>query len=60
VIGSIGWITGTSCEHPGACYPTRVALTCAADETYAWSCGRCRFSGRCRPIRRENEGVWRR
>jgi hypothetical protein len=45
VIGSIGWITGTSCEHPGVCYPTRVALTCAADETYAWSCVAVGFPG---------------
>ncbi len=33
MIGSIGWIKGTSCEYRRACYPTRAALTCAADET---------------------------
>ena len=32
MIGSTGWITGTSCERPEACYPTR-----PADETYAFT-----------------------
>jgi hypothetical protein len=43
VIGSTGWIAGTSCERLEACYPTRVALTYPTDKAFAWSGGRCRL-----------------